>query len=168
MCTKDQLASMASKNWNPWTPHLSEHDEKAKWYVAFQTSPSAAGKPAHARSKNQNVDHIRQWICRRLCVLPGHQGASRRRMSPLEKHLSPVKERSLLTVRMREQRPPPSCRWRWDVAIGSATPSSPLRPPPWAPPLAAYAWAAWGCWRPLSPKISRQLLQLFLTFHHQT
>ena len=67
--------------------------------------------------------------------------------SPLEKHLSPAKERSLLTVRMREQRPPSSCRRRREVATGSATPSSPLRPPPWAPPACSLCASGVRCCR---------------------
>ena len=41
--------------------------------------------------------------------------------SPLEKHLSSAKERSLLTIRMRELWPSSSCRRRREVATGSAT-----------------------------------------------
>ena len=79
----------------------------------------------------------------RLCALPGRRGASRRRiLSPMEKHLPPAKERSLLTVRMCEERLLSSWRRRRVVATGSAIPSSPPRPPPWAPPPAPYARAA--------------------------
>ena len=78
----------------------------------------------------------------RLCALPVRRGASRHQiLSPMEKHLPPAKERSLLTVRMCEERLPSSWRRRRVVATGSATPSSPPRPPPWAPPPAPYARA---------------------------
>jgi hypothetical protein len=45
----------------------------------------------------------------------------------MEKHQPSLKERSLLTVRMCEERLPSTWRWIPVVAIGSATSSSPPR-----------------------------------------
>ena len=62
-------------------------------------------------------------------------------LNMVAKHLPPVKERSLLTVRMREQRLPLSCRRRRVVKL-SATPSSPshaqLRRAAVSSPVAAF------------------------------
>ena len=58
----------------------------------------------------------------RLCALPVRRGASRHQiLSPMEKHLPPAKERSLLTVRICEERLLSSWRRRQVVATGSAT-----------------------------------------------
>jgi hypothetical protein len=59
--------------------------------------------------------HLRSM--RRLCALLGRRVASRREiLSPMKKYMPSTKERSFLTVRMREKLLPSSWRWRRVVA----------------------------------------------------
>jgi hypothetical protein len=86
--------------------------------------------------------HLRSM--RRLCALLGRRVALRREiLSPMKKYMPSAKERSFLTVRMREKLLPSSWRWRRVVAT-DLRPHHLLLDPSLGTPPAAYARAAWG------------------------